>query len=509
MKIVECVPNFSEGRNQEVIQELIAAIQKGGQVKLLDWEADADHNRSVVTFAGEPEECLLAAFSGIGRAAELIDMEKHKGEHPRLGATDVVPFVPISEVTLEDCVELARRLGQEVGEKLKIPVYLYEAAATRPERENLADVRKGEYEGLKTEIGRNPDRKPDFGPEEVHPRAGAVSIGARMPLIAYNVYLNTEDVDIAKQIAKTVRHSSGGLPFVKALGFEIKARKLVQVSMNLTNYLKTPVHTAFEAVKKEAEKLGVEVVFSEVVGLIPQPALNAAAGRFLKLENFSENQILEEKLRKAGLGVGSVSFLDEVASSSPAPGGGASAAHTAALSAALIAMVCRLTIGKKRYAAAEEEMKKTLETAENLRRFFENAAEEDTRAFNVMMEALKMPKNTEQEKIARQKKMEEGSKAANIVPLAVLEKAPKLLRFSTIAAEKGNVNTVSDAATAGSLTLAAAEGAYFNVLINLKGISDKSYVSNTHWKAQTCLEEARKEKEKQSRLVENLLSLEG
>ncbi|MCI0329953.1 MAG: glutamate formimidoyltransferase [candidate division Zixibacteria bacterium] len=509
MKIVECVPNFSEGRNKEVIQELLAAIQKGGKVKMLDWESDADHNRSVITFAGGPEECLSAAFAGIARAALLIDMEKHKGEHPRLGATDVVPFVPISGITLDECVQLARRLGQKVGEELQIPVYLYEAAATRPERVNLASVRKGEYEGLKAEIGKNPDRKPDFGPEKLHPKAGAVVIGARMPLIAYNVYLNTEDVGAAKQIAKVVREAGGGLPSIKALGFEIKAKKQVQVSMNLTNYLKTSPHVAFEAVKKEAGKLGVKAISSEVVGLIPQPALDAAAIHFLKLENFSADQILEEKLRKAGIGVGSQSFLDEVASSSPAPGGGASAAHTAALAAALIAMVCRLTIGKKKYQAVEREISQTLETAEGLRRYFENAVEEDTKSFNVVMQALGMPKETEEEKAARRQKMEEGSKAVNVVPLAVLERVPKLLRLAAVVAEKGNVNATSDAATAGSLAFAAAEGAYFNVLINLKGISDQNYVSDTLWRAKNRLQEAMAEKEKMRQIAEKLLSLEG
>ncbi len=509
MKIVECVPNFSEGRNKEVIQKLIAAIQKGGKVKMLDWEADADHNRSVITFAGEPEECVAAAFVGISRAAELIDMEKHKGEHPRLGATDVVPFVPISELTLEDCVELARRLGKRVGEELKIPVYLYEAAATRPERVNLATVRKGEYEGLKEELGKNPERKPDFGPEKLHPKAGAVVIGARMPLIAYNVYLNTEDITIAKQIAKVVREAGGGLPAVKALGFEIKGRKQVQVSMNLTNYLKTPPHIAFEAVKKEAEKLGVKAISSEVVGLIPQPALDVAAIHYLKLENFSADQILEEKLRKAGIGVGTPSFLDEVASSSPAPGGGASAAHTAALASALVTMVCRLTIGKKKYAGVELEMEQVLETAEGLRRYFENAVEEDTQSFNVVMQALGMPKETEEQKAVRAQKMEEGSKAANVVPLAVLERAPKLLHLANTAAEKGNTNAVSDAATAGSLAFAAAEGAYFNVLTNLRGISEKTYVSETHWKAKNYLQEAMAEKEKMRQISEKLLSLKN
>lgn len=507
MKVVECVPNFSEGRNKEVIQELMAAIQKGGKVKMLDWEADADHNRSVITFAGEPEECVSAAFAGIERAAELIDMEKHKGEHPRMGATDVVPFVPISGVTLEECVELARRLGKRVGEELGIPVYLYEAAATRPERVNLAAVRKGEYEGLKEELGKNPERKPDFGPEKIHPKAGGCIIGARMPLIAYNVYLNTEEINIAKQIAKVVREAGGGLPAVKALGFEIKARKQVQVSMNLTNYLKTPPHIAFEAVKKEAGKLGVAAVSSEVVGLIPQPALDVAGIHYLKLENFSAEQILEEKLRKASIGVGIPSFLDEVASSSPAPGGGAAAAHTAALASALVAMVCRLTIGKKKYAGVEQEMKQTLESVETLRKYFENAVEEDTRAFNVVMQALGMPKETEEQKAARMRKMEEGSKAANVVPLTVLERSPKLLRLATTVVEKGNTNAVSDAATAGSLAYAAAEGAYFNVLINLKGISDKKYVSETHWKAKNHLQEAMTEREKMRQISEKLLSL--
>ncbi|HLG94354.1 MAG TPA: glutamate formimidoyltransferase, partial [candidate division Zixibacteria bacterium] len=418
------------------------------------------------------------------------------------------PFVPISGVTLEECVGLARQLGKRVGEELQIPVYLYEAAATRPDRANLATVRKGEYEGLKEELGKNPERKPDFGPEKLHPKAGATVIGARMPLIAYNVYLNTEDINIAKQIAKVVREAGGGLPAVKALGFEIKARKQVQVSMNLTNYLKTPPHVALEAVKKEAEKIGLKAVSSEVVGLIPQPALDSAAIHHLKLENFSAEQILEEKLRKAGIGVGTPSFLDEVASSSPAPGGGASAAHTAALASALVAMVCRLTVGKKKYAGVEQEMKQVLEGAETLRKYFEKAVEEDTRAFNVVMEALGMPRETEEQKAARALRMEEGSRAANVVPLAVLERVPKLLHLAVMATQKGNTNATSDAATAGSLAFAAAEGAYFNVLINLTGISDKKYVSEIHWKAKNYLQEAMAEKEKMRQLSEKLLSLE-
>jgi len=291
--IVECVPNFSEGRRPEVIQAIRDAIAAVPEVRVLDIHSDADHNRSVITFAGPPEPVLEAAFQGIAAAARLIDMERQSGQHPRLGAADVVPFVPIRGVTLEDCVQLARRLGQRVGTELGIPVYLYEAAATRPDRVNLADVRRGEYELLKEEIATNPDRVPDFGPLHVG-SAGACIIGARHPLIAFNIYLNTDDVSIAQAIARAVRHSSGGLRYVKALGVEVGG--LAQVTMNLTDFRRTPLHRVVEMVRREAMRYGVTIRRSELVGLIPQQAVLDAAAWYLQLDELPPDRILENRL---------------------------------------------------------------------------------------------------------------------------------------------------------------------------------------------------------------------
>ncbi len=297
--LVECVPNFSEGRRPEVIQAIRDAIAGVSGIQVLDVHSDADHNRSVITFAGPPEPVLEAAFQGIAAAARLIDMERHRGQHPRLGAADVVPFVPLRGVTLADCVALARRLGQRVGDELGIPVYLYEAAATRPDRVNLADVRRGEYERLKEEIATNPDRAPDFGPRAVG-SAGACIIGARMPLIAFNVYLNTSDVSIAKAIAKAVRHSSGGLRYVKALGVEVGG--LAQVTMNLTDYRRTPLHRVVELIRREAARYGTTIRRSELVGLIPQEAVLDAAAWYLQLDDLTPDRILENRLDEEALG---------------------------------------------------------------------------------------------------------------------------------------------------------------------------------------------------------------
>jgi len=292
-KIVECVPNFSEGRRKEVIDQITEAIAIVPDVHVLDVQSDADHNRTVVTFVGEPEAVEEAAFRGIGKAADLIDMNLHRGEHPRMGAADVVPFVPIKGVTMEDCVAIARRVGERVGRELDIPVYLYEEAATRPERRNLAEVRRGEYEGIKAEIETNPERTPDFGPQHLG-KAGATAIGARPPLIAFNVYLGTDDVEVAKAIARAVRYSSGGLRYVKALGLLVKGK--AQVSMNLTDYRQTPVHRVVEMIRREADRYGVAVVESELIGLIPNEALVEAAKFYLQLDDLSSDQILENRL---------------------------------------------------------------------------------------------------------------------------------------------------------------------------------------------------------------------
>lgn len=292
-QIVECVPNFSEGRRQNVIERIVGVMDQVPDVQVLDVQADPDHNRSVVTALGAPDQMVEAAFQAIALAAELIDLDHHRGGHPRMGATDVVPFVPVQGLTMDDCVVLARRLGERVGAELGIPVYLYEAAATRPERQNLASVRRGEYEGLRTAIVSDSERAPDFGPARMG-TAGATAIGARPPLIAFNVYLNTADVAPAKAIAQAVRHSSGGLRFVKALGLLVDGQ--AQVSMNLTDYRLTPIHRVVELVRSEAARYGLHITHTEVVGLLPAQALYDAAQFYLQLAGFKVAQVLESRL---------------------------------------------------------------------------------------------------------------------------------------------------------------------------------------------------------------------
>ncbi|NOY88839.1 MAG: glutamate formimidoyltransferase [FCB group bacterium] len=473
-KLVECVPNFSEGRRPEVIDAICNAITSVEGVVLLDKEMDADHNRAVVTFVSPPHKAVEAAFLGYQKAAELIDMTTHKGEHPRMGACDVCPFIPISEVTLEDAIELANKLGKKVGEELKIPVYLYENAATSPKRKNLAVIRKGEYEGIRDTIETDPSRKPDYGPAKMNLKAGATAIGVRFPLVAYNVYLDTDKKWIADNIADAIRSIKGGYRFVKALGFEIKERHQVQISMNLVNYTKTPIFRVFETIKSEAARYGVNVTSSEVVGLVPNDAIVDVADFYLRLENFSKAQILEEKLKDAqSLSVSAgESFYDEVASSSPAPGGGSVSASAGALAAALTAMVSRLTVSKKKYAEVKEELAAVRDQGDILKDELVKLIDTDKEAFNKVMEAFKLPKGTEE----RSKAIEDATKEAASVPLIVMKKSLEVLRLAQIVAKKGNENSITDAGVAGLMGMAAIEGAGYNVKINLSSLEDKDFV---------------------------------
>src|SRR5689334_18997727 len=369
-RLVECVPNFSEGRRREVVDELVLAVSSVPGVVFLDREMDPDHNRSVITFAGEPEPVVEAAFAVVKRASELIDLTQHRGEHPRMGAADVVPFVPVEDLSLDDCVKLARLTGKRVGEELGIPVYLYEAAATRPERVSLADVRRGEFEGLRELIGRDPARRPDFGPGAIHPTAGAIAVGARRFLVAFNANLNTGDVRVARAVAAAIREQNGGLKHVRALGFSIEGGRRAQVSMNLVNTEATPIHRVLALLRAEAARWGAAVAGCEVVGLIPEAALLEAAEHALQLENFRRDQVLEQRLRRPPTteAVSLGTFFDQVASPEPTPGGGTAAAVAGALAASLAAMVAGLTVGKKKYAAAEAAMNDTMREAAVLRR---------------------------------------------------------------------------------------------------------------------------------------------
>src|SRR5579862_7120381 len=368
-RLVECVPNFAEGRDLSKVDAIAAAIREVPGVFLLARESDADHNRSVITLAGDPDAMVEAAVRAVGKAAELIDLTRQTGAHPRIGATDVVPFVPLEGVSLEDCVILAKEAGREIWRRYRIPVYFYEAAAQRPDRVNLENIRRGQFEGLCEEVLRNPDRAPDVGDACLNPTAGATVVGARKFLIAYNINLDTPDVAIAKKIAKTIRFSSGGLPFLKAMGVDLRARNLAQVSMNLTDFEQTPVHLVFETVRREAERYGVPVVGSEIVGLIPKKALEMSAEYFLRCENFSPALVLENKIADATASRGGlVEFLDALAAPTATPGGGSASAAAAAMSAALGAMVSKLA--KMDSAPFEED-----------RKFFTEAVERDSAAF--------------------------------------------------------------------------------------------------------------------------------
>lgn len=476
-QLVECIPNFSEARRPKVVDKILAAITSVEGASLLDHSSDLDHNRSVITYAGSPDAVEEAAFRAIKIASELIDLNHHQGEHPRIGATDVVPFVPLSGVTMDDCVAMANRLGKRVGEELKIPVYLYEAAASRPDRTNLENIRRGQYEGLKSEIETNPDRRPDFGPAELG-SAGATVIGARNPLIAFNVYLTTDEVDIAKKIARAVRQSSGGLRFVKALGLLVEGR--AQVSMNLTNFHRTPIGRVVETIRREAERYGVDVHHSELVGLIPQEALVDAAVWYTQLDQFNPEQILESRLYQ-GAGakadeetssMADVSFLEQVAAATAAPGGGSAAAYAGALGAGLVAMVAGLTIGKKKYSQVEAEMQAIHAQAESLCKELTRAVDDDASAFEAVMGAFKWPKATEEEQAARKAAIQDATLNAAQVPLYTVAKAVKVMELAARCAKDGNLNAISDAMSAAALGRAALTAAGYNVRINLNSLED-------------------------------------
>ena len=473
--LVECIPNFSEARRPEVVEAIISAIQSVPGIHILDRHSDMDHNRTVLTFVGMPAQVEEAAYQAIARAAQLINLDQHTGAHPRIGATDVVPFVPISDVTMQDCVEMARRLGKRVGETLNIPIYLYEEAANRPERQGLENIRRGQYEALKEEMGINPERDPDFGPRAVGP-AGATVIGARQPLIAFNVYLTTDDTSIAQKIARAVRHSSGGLRYVKGMGVLVEGR--AQVSMNLTNFRGTPIARVVEMVRREAERYGVGIHHTELVGLTPQQALIDAAQWYLQMDAFEPDQILEQRLfevsREAPAGEvpAKTAFLDELAAATPTPGGGSAAAFTGAAAAALVAMVARLTVNKKKYEPVKDRMWQIIDQAETLRTALTWAVEQDAAAFDAILAAFKLPKDTPEQETARNLAVEQATFHAAQVPLEAARLAVSVMELAVEAAALGNLNAISDAGSAVALSRAALTAAGYNVRINLSGLSN-------------------------------------
>jgi glutamate formiminotransferase / formiminotetrahydrofolate cyclodeaminase len=461
--LVECVPNFSEGRDGATLDALTRAITSVPSVKLLDIQADAAHHRSVFTFVAPPDAVLEAALRAMRVATERIDLTKHGGEHPRMGATDVVPFVPVRDVTMDECVALARRLAERAATELRIPVYLYARAATRPERERLPDIRKGEFEGLRDRIGQDPAADPDFGPARIHPTAGATAVGARPFLVAFNIYLDTSDVAVAKDIAKRIRTSSGGLPAVQASGFEVAGR--AQVSMNLLDIDTTSPAAVYAAVEAEARARGVEIARSEVVGLMPERGLHGAGAAYLKLPDAADH-LLEAKIR-ALEGPTLDGWLEELAGGAPAPGGGSAAALAGTLAGALVAMVARLTRGRKAYAAVQQRVAEILAEAEALRAQLRRLVDDDATAYSRVSDAYKRRKDDP----ARTRAVDEALVGAARTPLALARGAVRLLSLAREIRTIGNRNASSDAMVAAALARAALAGAVENVRVNVAALS--------------------------------------
>jgi glutamate formiminotransferase/formiminotetrahydrofolate cyclodeaminase len=526
MKLIECVPNFSEGRDKQLIDEIVRDIASVEGIRVLDIDPGVDTNRTVVTFVGEPEAVLEGAFQGIRSASQRIDMRHHTGAHARLGATDVCPFVPVTGVTVDECIDLAKRLGDRVARELGIPVYLYEKAASRPERRNLADIRSGEYEGLAEKL-EDPDWAPDFGEAVFNERSGATVIGVREFLIAYNVNLNTRDRKLAHDIALDIREKGrakrdengkiirddegkivrtpGLLQECKAVGWYMEAFDCAQVSINLTNYHVTPVHKAFETVVEEAAKRGLRVTGSELVGLIPLEAILEAGDYYLKRQGkptgYPENERIRMAVQSLGLselspfepekkiieycvqdpdketlaGMRICDFADLLSIDTPAPGGGSVSALAGALAAGLASMVAHLTAGKKSYEDVRERMLVLPEEAQKLKDKLLLAIDEDTRAFNAVMDAYRLPKKSEDQQKVRKKAIEEAMKHACRIPLNVMELSYQALRLCRETEEKGNKNSQSDAAVGVLMAQAAMQGAALNVRINLKDLEDQTF----------------------------------
>jgi glutamate formiminotransferase/formiminotetrahydrofolate cyclodeaminase len=481
-RLLECVPNFSEGRDPERVDAIVAAMREVPGVFLLDRESDADHNRSVITIAGEPEAVAEAALRGVGKAAELIDLTRQTGAHPRVGATDVVPFVPIEGMTIEDCVAIAKKVGQQIWDRYHIPVYFYEAAAVRPERANLEIIRKGQFEGLREELLRSPERAPDVGEPRLHPTAGATVVGARKCLIAYNINLDTPDLAIAKRVAKSIRFSSGGLRYVKAMGVDLRARHLAQVSINLTDFEQTPIHRVFEMVKREAERYGVRIAGSEIVGLIPKRAIELTAEFYLQLEEFSPSQVLENRI-EASLSDGprpntgrlmslAQPFLDALAEPTATPGGGSVAALAGALGASLGQMVAALSRKKKSLAAHHGPLSQAVEQFQGASQALAEAIDRDAASFESALAARRLPQQTPEEQRMRDDAIQHALAGAVEVPLGVARRAADLFEKLGQLELISSPSMLSDVRVARLMAAAAVQGALENVAINLESVRD-------------------------------------
>lgn len=555
-QIIECVPNFSEGRDMTIIRQITDEIEKIEGVRLLDVDPGKATNRTVVTFVGHPKAVIEAAYQAIKKAAEIIDMSKHSGEHPRMGATDVCPLIPISGISMEETAAYAHELGKRVGETLDIPIFMYESAATKPERQNLAIIRAGEYEGMAAKL-KDPKWYPDYGTNTFNERAGATVIGARDFLVAYNVNLNTTSVRRANSVAFDVRENGriktdakgknvldalgepiripGACKSVKAIGWFIEEYGIAQISMNLTNINETPLHIAFDECCKSAQSRGLRVTGSELVGLVPKSVLIDAGKHFLKQQKrsvgISEKELIHIAVRTLGLDELSpfdpskkvieylmedktshplvqktlVDFANETASESPAPGGGSISAYVGALGVSLGTMVANLSSHKVGWDDKIEYFSQKAEEGQNLKDTLIDLVDADTHAFNKIMDALKMPKATDQDKAARKSAMHAATIGAIEVPLKVMKVSLESMNMLKEMAENGNPNSVSDAGVGALCARTAVEGAALNVRINCSGFDDKEFVTKALAQADEMLKKAKEMEREIITVVEKLI----
>lgn len=472
MRLIECVPNFSEGRDLDVVHGIRDRIAAVDGVSILHVTADASHNRSVITFVAPAEVMPDAAFAAIRAARDRIDVSQHAGVHPRIGAADVVPFIPLDGATMDDCIAIARSVGERVGAELQIPVYLYERAAARPSRRNLADVRRGGFEGLQSSIQSDVEREPDFGPKRMHPTAGAVAIGARPFLIAFNAYVGGVDsMPTAREIARAVRESSGGLPCVKALALEVDSQ--AQVSMNLVDIDRTPLSVAFDAVEREAAARGTAVTWSEVIGLVPERVAFEVAARQLRLRDSLAEHVLERRILQQRESVTAVSgYLGAVGGGDPFPGGGSVAAIAAALAASLVRMVAALTLGRQHYAGVENEMRAVVSDADQLASDLASLADRDAEAYAQFVDARKLSTAKPDDEARRAMTIQTALFAAAQVPLEVARLSEQVMALVVAVARRGNANALTDAGVAALMASAACTAAAYNVRVNVKALGN-------------------------------------
>ncbi len=510
LKIIECVPNFSEGRRKDVIDALTEAIKSVEGIRLLDVEFDPDHNRSVFTFIGEPQRVKEAALKAAELAVQKIDLTKHQGRHPRMGAVDVVPFVPLHGATIGECIELSKEFAEEFSKKCNVPVYLYAKSATRPERAELPNIREGEFEGLREKIGTDPAKDPDYGPNKIHPTAGCTATGARNFLIAINFNLSTTDVKVAKVCADAVRATTGGFVNVQGIGLELPDKNCAQVSLNLTHPKKTKIHQVLEVVKNEARRFGATVIETEIVGMVPLFALMDALKYYLQPEKLDESMILDlyylggaqDPTKKTFTEMSLVDFGNEIRKARATPGGGSVAAAVGSFGAGLVCMVTGLSLSGRKFAAIREEMIEHRHAADNDRGVLMGLVETDSASFDEVMEVIRRSAETDAEKKDKDADLEAATIKAASMPLETIRHSYSALTHAKVAAEKGNINTITDAGVAAHALMAAMEGAALNVRVNLGNIKTKDFVQKTTQEVETLLSDGRKLKVEVLEIVE-------